>query len=230
MSPCCEDCPEPGDPAAVLRNPVYLGLGSLPEDKYRIEECAGEPGDCYSGPAQEVVYAWSVPSPMFFIDLLFTRPPGVTTGVYPVDLAEGTVTPTQYFLEFSHRSTTWNYYIVSTGKPLTDLQVETVAAPPGEPVSFIGPQSVTLTNQQKASRFVSDVSVPLQEQSDFNFQLKGKAGGLKPKGGVLVSRLPVASSLQVIPGVGDFATGGTEEEYSSPPGHHRNYSDIYVYI
>lgn len=226
-TPCCPG-PDPKESDIVRRNPVYLDFSPLPEDKYSIEECA-ELTDCHASPLQpEVVYAYSVPAPMFFIDLLFTRPPGVSTGVYPIDPHTGTITPTQYLLDFAHRSTTWNYYVVSTAGPLTDLQIESIAPTP-RPVAFTGPTAVTLPNGQRASQFVSNDRIPLEEQSTYRFQLKGKAGGLKTKDGVLMSRMPVASARQVIPRKGDYATDSGRRNTQSAVSI-ENYSDIYVYI
>jgi hypothetical protein len=212
----------------VWRNPIYLDLSALPEDKYSIEECADKTG-CQPSPLQsEVVYAYSVPSPMFFIDLLFTRPPGVSTGVYPIDLQTGTITPAHYFLDFTNRSTIWNYYIVSSGRPLTDLRIES-ASPSRRDVSFTGPTALTLPNGQRASHFVSDEPIPLQEQSTCRFQLKGRAGGLRTKDGVLMNRLPVASSQQVIPRESGYAMNSGSRNAQSPISF-ENFSDIYVYI
>ena len=166
---------------------------------------------------------------MFFIDLFFARPPGVSAGVYPVDPKAGTITPTQYFLDFTHRSTTWNYYIVANGTPLTDLRIESDSSSVPRSISFAGPSTVILPNGQRASHFVSDERIPLEEQPTCRFQLKGKARGVKTKDGVLMSRLPVASAQQVIPRQADYATNPAGGSGQSPAAL-KNSSDIYAYI
>lgn len=224
---CCPG-PTPDEPGVIWRNPIYLDFSGLPEGKYAIDEC-DDPEDCQPAHSRpEVLYVYSAPSPMFFIDLFFAQPPGVSTGVYPIDPAAGTITPTQYFLDFTHRSTTWNYYIVSTGMPLTDLRIEAASSAPHS-VSFTGPSTVTLPNGQRASHFVSDERIALEEQPACRFQLKGKAGGVKTKDGVLMNRLPVASAQQVIPRQPDYATSSTNGSGQSSTSL-KNYSDIYVYI
>jgi hypothetical protein len=232
-TPSCFTTPEPDAGAPVRRNPVYLDFSLLPEDKYVIEECANMTGDCETVLDNEVVYAFSG-TPMFFIDLLFTNP-GLSTGVYPVEnlsSAQAKIVPTQYYLDLHHRSTTWNYYIVSTGAKLTQLKIDTIAPQSPQSVTFTGPTSVQLPNSQNASLFVSDSAVPLQEQSVYNFQLTGRAGGLEMKDGVLLNRLPVASSQQVIPRISDYATGGPGGVSGRKQSlqKEKNFSDIYVYI
>jgi hypothetical protein len=88
---------------------------------------------------------------------------------------------------------------------------------------------VTLPNGQRASHFVSDERIALEEQPACRFQLKGKAGGVKTKDGVLMNRLPVASAQQVIPRQPDYATSSTNGSGQSSTSL-KNYSDIYVYI
>lgn len=170
-------------------------------------------------------------APMFLIDLLPARPPAVLGGVYPVDLDAGTVDPVQYLLEFQYRSTFWNYYVLSLGKPLSGLEI--VPVDTSIPlVWFPRPHRVTLPDGQTGTRFVSDQVLPLQERSSCNFQLHGSAGGQKTKNGVLMNRLPVASIRQVIPGQSSFATNDQSQSSGRPfTGVDQPiYSDIYVYI
>jgi hypothetical protein len=233
MAPVCPG-PEPNASGVEKRNPVFLDLSSLPEDKYLIEECTDEPNGCRTIRNGTVVFAYSGDPPMFFLDMLFSRPPGVFTGVYPVVFrADGTarIEPARYFLDLERRSTLWNYYIVSTGVPLTDLQIQVLSSP--VPVSFTGPTPVRLTNGQPAQLFASDNPIPLEERSTSRFQLLGRVGGLEVKGGILMNRLPVASSRQIIPELSDYATDDSDREVECGPLSPRpenNYSDIYVYV
>lgn len=215
----------------VKRDPIYLDFSLLPEDKYQIQRVTGpgtSAGSTSSASTEETIYAYSA-SPLIFVDLLFTNP-GIEGGVYPVgdlDQPNTSIVPVQYYLEFERRSTIWNYYIVPTSQPLTNLRIDT-----GGTVNFAGPKDVTLPGNQAASLFVSGSPIALQEQSDSDFKLLGKAGGVRMKNGVLLDRLPVASSQQVIPGDADFATESTAAPDSvahSPPGE-TCFSDIYVYV
>jgi hypothetical protein len=91
---------------------------------------------------------------------------------------------------------------------------------------------VQLTNKQWVNRFSSDKPIPLQEHSTCRFQLLGLVGGLEVKDDVLMNRLPVASSQQVIPSRSDFATNDSNVPVECRGSVQRgdNYSDIYVYV
>ncbi len=210
-------------PKMIRRDPVYLDFSGLPEDKYTIEQV----GPTDPSPGAEVIYAYSGP-PLVFLDLLFTNP-GVKGGVYPVenlDSSNPTLNPTQYMIGFNRRSTIWNYYIVSSSSPLTNLSIDTQSS-----VTFTGPKPVVLPGNQPASLFVSDSAIAIQQQSDSRFKLLGDAGGVVMKNGVLLEPLPVASIQQVIPGKSDFATSDPDKPppTGSPPSKDC-YSDIYVYV
>jgi hypothetical protein len=233
-------------PSEPFCSPIYLDLSSVIEGKYVI--------DAYTFPLpgslvqrDEVVYIYSAPSPMIFLDLIFCQPPSVSSGVYPVIRVSGDspsapngspssdefqINPTEFFISLDTRSTIWNYYIVSTGQALTNLQIETISPKSSPAVTFSGPTSVRLANGQSASLFVSDTPLPLLERSTLNFQLRGQVGGLQTRNGVLMNRLPVASSRQVIPLQGDFAVlePSAPRPISSPDDSLVNYSDIYVYV
>src|SRR5436853_173538 len=100
---------------------VYLNFSLLPEDKYTIEKIG------YDGkPVEEprpVLYTAPYPTPLCFIDLLFTDPliepgappsPSRAEGIYPVRDLWGinpSVVPVDYHLAFRRRRTIWNYYI-----------------------------------------------------------------------------------------------------------------------
>ena len=206
----CAEARECGqdDPRCVCASKLYLDFSRLPEDKYTIQEI-GYNGEPVNDPI-EVLYTTARPVPLCFIDLLFTDP-AVTErpasrkqkkrGIYPIvdlwDEAKTRVAPAHYFLEFENRSTRWNYYIVPQPQIETfeDLSIENRSL---LPVSFSGPCRVRLANGAKAYRFMSDEPLPLQQQSDLDFRLWGRHGGMTHKG-VLIERMPVASADQVIP-------------------------------
>jgi len=240
-------------PPGAPPGPTYLDLSRLPEDKYTLKYSVSSPmlsGMDGPGPQEEreFLYMYSAPGSMFFLDLTMTQPADVVAGVYPVaSLArdpEAVVTQVHYFIEFEARATVWRYYIVSTGEPLSDLQIVTVSPVQSPPIAFSGPIEVTLPNECQAFLFTSTSPVPLQEQSTYNFQLTGQAGSLDTGSVVLLKRLPVASDRQVIPGDSDFTAEAGEPRdrsldllrspphspFHSPPLSECNYSDIYVYV
>jgi hypothetical protein len=212
--------PVPGSPPSeVCRDFVFLDFKTLPEDKYTIE-CLAESG---SPPisAQPMLYTLAAPIPLCFIDLLFSKPTADSAGIYPVDLfpVDGvpTVTPVRYALRFAARSTFWRYYIVPQPQreQLEDLAIETLGDAP--PVVFTGPQKVRLVTGAPAYRFVSEARLLLQQQSPYRLRLKGWPKRAHGAEDVLMRRLPVAASRQVLP------EGGRD----APD---QNYSDIYVYV
>jgi hypothetical protein len=203
---CCPPAPPAagGDDKACV---IYLDFSPLPEGKYSIQVVEG--ADCEDARrAGKVVRAWQVlyitPSPvsLCFIDLLFTDPKGNGRGVYPVLYPDGPgqkgeVITVQYQLRFSARATYWNYLIVP--QPQTEafeeLRIESVSEPT---VEFAGPCCVRLANGSRAYRFCSRQPLHLRQQSKYFFRLHGRHG-LMTHEGVLVNRLPVASSRQVLP-------------------------------
>ena len=208
---------------------LFVSFSSLPEGAYTVGECTSKCNDCSPAnitPRRKVVYTLAAQQPFCMIDLFLSEPTGSDD-------------PALYLLQFQPRETIWNYYVVSNGAPLQDLKIIQEPAPgaSGTPatVSFRGPESVSLANGQTASRFVSESPIPLLARSTYNFQLRGQIGFQEVRDGVLMRRLPVASSRQIIPGAADFATahrGGTSRAspgsaLSPPP---QNFSDIYVYV
>ena len=197
------------------RDVIYLDFDHLPEDKYIIEKV----GSSLASPAEEspILQTSSYPTPLCFIDLLFSNPTphqGRRSGVYPVQNLDpdpvesppsnARIVPISYHLRFRQRSTYWTYFIVPQpqGRSLEDLRIEQLpmgsGSPAPEPVEFLGPCRVHLANGQIAYRFLSKTPVPLQEQSTYYFRLYGRLEGSQHEG-VLFDRLPVASIEHVIP-------------------------------
>jgi hypothetical protein len=212
--------PVPGSPPSeVCRDFVFLDFKTLPEDKYTIE-CLAESG---SQPAsvRPMLYTLAEPIPLCFVDLLFSKPIMESAGIYPVDLfpadSAPAITPIRYALRFAARSTFWRYYIVPQPQreQLEDLAIVTLGDAP--PVAFSGPHKVRLVTGVPAYRFVSEERLLLQQQSLYRLRLKGWPKRAYGADDVLVRRLPVAASKQVLP------EGGRDEP-------ERNYSDIYVYV
>lgn len=207
--------PDASPPARVCRDFVYLDFTTLPPDKYVIE-ILGTPARRYP-----ILYTVGEPVPLCFIDLLFANPTGSAAGVYPVEHLhpehKTAIRPRRYLLRFQARSTFWRYYIVPQPQrqELDGLAIETTGGVP--PIPFAGPTRVALVNGAPAYRFVSEERLRLQQQSDYRFRLKGRVRRAPAAEDVLVERLSVAASKQVLP------EGGPEEP-------DRNYSDIYVYV
>lgn len=212
----------PGPPIEV----IYLDFSLLPEGKYLIQRYgASAPESVVKEDA--VLYTLASGAPLCFIDLLLANPgDGSSGGIYPVqDLhdPDPSVESIRYELRFDRRATVWNYYVVSipNDKTLKELEIKTIW-PEGDdaPVFQLqGPKE--LPNGQLARQFVSDRSIPLQEQSEYNFRLLrrvalGFESEIPFEDTPLVNRLPVASNQQVIPQ--KDSNGDTV------------YSQIYVYV
>lgn len=203
------------NPHQVCTDVIYLDFSLLPEDKYTIGKVGydGQP----VGDIEEILYTASYPTPLCYINLLFTDPhtlkaaesPTEVQGIYPVkDLwsSNATVESVDYHLDFGRRRTIWSYYIV----PQPDVErferlkiVDVTPRKPEKPlqpkIRFAGPCCVRIANGSTAYRFISTQVIPLEQQSRFRFQLRGYRLGMAAPDGVLVDRLPVASNDQVLP-------------------------------
>lgn len=227
-------------------NPIYVNFASLREDRYTLALLDGA-GDPIVEPTN-VLWTSFYPMPLCFIDLLFTSPTGRKPENYPVRglfSDDPEIVTTDYTLRFERRSTLWNYYIVPPGPgTLADLYIENLSP---FPVEFVGPCKVFLADGREAFRFLSKQRLPLQEQPECNFRLRGKHKHW-PHERTLVDRLPAASSQQVLPELPNVACA--ELQASLAPGEEerprcrklvdrvcrtvgsgrRNYSAIYVYV
>lgn len=199
---CAEaaDCTA-GDPACRCTDSIYLDLSLLPEDKYVIQLISYGEDAPHAGsrpPAErEILYTVSYPLPLCFIDLLFTRPTAAEPGIYPINNLfpkEATsIDPVDYEIWFNRRATFWNYYVV----PPRRERYEHLFIRSEPHVEFAGPCLVRLPDGATAYRFLSKRPIPLQEESTFDLQLRNRV--MPGQDDVIVKRLPVASSRQVIP-------------------------------
>jgi hypothetical protein len=193
-----EKCQGLDDKDCSCADTLYLDFSLLPEDKYTIDETtfSGSPS---SVQGLEVLYTTSYPTPLYFIDLLFTSPSGLDPELYPI---QNLVSPAgdqtiveliNYELKFEARETFWNYYVVPPpGETLQNLEIE------GEPaMDFAGPWDVTLSTGTPAYRFVSKKPLPFRQQSPFRFSLRGELT-LTSSIGTLIDRLPVPPIGQVL--------------------------------
>ncbi len=94
----------------------------------------------------------------------------------------------KYFISFKARETFWKYYLIGNISKkkcfIVDLKNETEFEDTGQ---------TSLPGGRNALTFRSKRKIPLQEESEFRFQLKEKG----PNGGkVVIKRLPVASASQ----------------------------------
>jgi len=226
---------------------VYLDFSLLREDKYTIEliHYGVTPPE-----EVEVLYTASYPVPLCFIDLLFTKPTSTEPGIYPVEnlfpKEATTIDPVHYEIWFNRRATFWSYYVVPPqGESYEDLFISS------EPlVEFAGPCCVKLPDgETTAYRFLSKVPIALLEKSTIELQLQNQVTPIQAD--VIVKRLPVASSQQVLPmkltavcrDLKDSLCPFTEPDNrceeliefvcdpENPPNLlEKNYSDIYVYV
>ncbi len=196
----CEDaekCQGPNDPDCTCAETLYLDFSQLPEGKYTIDEVTFS-GTHSGADAGAVLYTTSYPTPLYFLDLLFTSPSGENADLYPIrnlGAVEGDETIVElisYELKFEARETFWNYYVVPPpGETLQNLEIE------GEPMDFAGPWAVNLPNGTPAYRFVSKKPLPFRQQSPFRFRLQGELK-LTSSFGTLIDWLPVPPVGQVL--------------------------------
>ncbi|HEY0406167.1 MAG TPA: hypothetical protein VGC89_10590 [Pyrinomonadaceae bacterium] len=192
-------------PPVVLRcrDRIYLDFASLPEDRYTIQKIMDDHLLGHKEPwvERDIIYTASAPTPLCFIDLLFTNPAGGDTGFYPVKDLFGTpkIVNINYQLRFRTRSTFWTYFIVPQPQQekFQNLRIESVEQKKAQQVNFAGPCYVTLANGQKGYRFVSEKQIPFRQQPEYSFRLLGQHG-LMPNDGVIIERLPVATKQQIL--------------------------------
>lgn len=201
-------------PEEVCRNAVFLDFSKLGEDKYEIEVI----GDVVQ--RWPILYTAPAPIPLCFVDLLFSNPTGRKADFYPVRHLypedKTAIVPMRYTLNFRPRETFWRYNIVPQPQraELDDLAIETEGGL--QEIPFFGPEIVTLVDGALAYRFVSGKLLPTLQRSFLRFRLKGRSPRAPVIDDVLVKRLPVAASNQLVPSPrGDIL---------------ENYSDMYVYV
>lgn len=214
----------PGSQATFPREVIHLDFAGLPEGKYLIQQYSAGSRASLIGETT-VLFTVSSGAPLCFVDLLFANPQSAGGGIYPVQNLDSApvIVSTSYELRFDRRSTVWNYFVVPMpqDKTLENIQIHTVSPSGPEAPSFElrGPRQ--LPNGQWAEEFVSDRNIPLQEQSEYNFQLRGSFQSEdSPNAIPLVDRLPVASNQQL----------NLQEPDTSPPDQGAICSPIYVYV
>jgi hypothetical protein len=228
----------PIDIVFIPRDVIFVNFYLLPEGKYTIQKLPR--AETYTPPPKPVVYTEPTGTPVCFVDLLLTDPTCLSGGMYPVqDLwGDATIEPVSYQIRFETRATIWIYYIVPSRQKEQFEGLEIVSINHGsgaqiQPNVFGRPHKVVLNNGQFAYRFISNITIPLQEQSDFHFRLLGSPKGSAGSSGVLMDRLPVASNQQVIPEDKDFAISKPTVSQSvnrRQVGKPKIYSNIYVYV
>lgn len=189
---------------------INISLSGLPLGLYTVVLVEGNKESDKS----EVLYTIVRQIPIYFLDILFTKPRKNDAGSYPVPpLFDGDPPPeavgnVTYQMQFTARSTLWRYYVASRipGGCLSDLRIE------GQGASFRqDPQHpVILPTGQPAICFVTDDLLPLRQGSPQRFRLSGRRqcpdGRENP---IRIDCLPVAPANPVWPAK-STATGISE--------------------
>lgn len=203
---------------------VYLDFVPFPEGLYTIVWLDGDMVIF----EKQVIYTASYPTPLCFIDLLFSRPTEDATGIYPVNLAlqKNPVTATQYNLRFRAREIHWVYWVVPSAQPVENMRIRSDG---DNPVTFRGPTPGSIPTGRPAWRFVSHQVIPMRERSPLRFRLVDRLNcrcenPCECPSKTLVNPLPLMSSNQVLRNSHLFPPD------IAPPSKTDKYSEVYVYV
>ncbi len=105
------------------------------------------------------------------------------------------VTPKDYRIKFRNRKTYWKYHLLKEVKK-DALYIEDQS----NEIEFDKPKDIFLSGNRPAKIFRSKITLPLMEHSNYQFQLKEENSVVDK---VLIKRLPVASSDQILKEIDD---------------------------
>jgi len=175
------------------RKKVYIDFSKLIEGCYKLKWILANENSYQ----KNIIYTHSSPSPLCFIDLMFSQPEKYSEGIYPVSLknnsSEGDIVPVEYQIRFNQRATYWVYWIVKQSmfsdniKIISDKGVENV---------FYGPYEGKLITGEVAFWFVSKEPLSLEQIPSSRFKLIEQPDEFSSR--ELINPLPVASNRQVV--------------------------------
>ena len=205
---------------------AYLDFTTVPEGQYTINWLKEK--EVIS--RTPVIYTTAYPTPLCFIDLLFSRPTEDAPGIYPVKLDpdKGSITSVFYNLKFKARDIHWVYWVVSSSQPVENMRIKAEGA---SDVTFYGPTPGSIPTGETAWSFVSDQVIPMQQRSPLRFKLVDRLNcrceaSCECKNRMILNPLPLVSSNQVLstPRIDIFPpnTGHDSEK--------KKYSEVYVYV
>jgi hypothetical protein len=205
---------------------AYLNFAAVPEGRYTISWLTGT-DVVFQNP---VIYTTAYPTPLCFIDLLFSRPAKDAQGIYPVklDAEKSTITSVLYHLKFKARDIHWVYWIVSSSQPVENMRIK---AEGDSNIHFYGPIQGLIPTGETAWSFVSDRVIPLQERSPLRFKLVDRLNcrcesSCDCKSRMIVNPLPLISSNQVLnASLAGFLSADTLRDSKK-----NKYSEVYVYV
>ncbi|MCR6650891.1 MAG: hypothetical protein NVV73_05040 [Cellvibrionaceae bacterium] len=205
---------------------AYLDFTTVPEGRYTINWLS-ESDVVFQKP---VIYTTACPTPLCFIDLLFSQPTQNDSGIYPVDLEspKGFIRSVLYNLKFKARDVHWMYWVISSLQPVENMRIKPDG---GSAVTFYGPVKGSIPTGQIAWSFLSDKAIPMQERSPLRFKLVDRLNCRCDSlcdctNRMVADPLPLASCNQILnASLPNFLT-------PSNPGalENKKYSEVYVYI
>jgi len=231
----CEKCKD----KCLERESAYIDFSGLPEGLYRILWVYNDKKSSH----KDVIYTVSFPSPLCFIDFLFSRPNKESGGIYPVSLEGGVddskIKSVEYQMWFNQRSSYWIYWVVPKTVLSENLSIlsEKNQLDKTRKITFDGPYKGKLVTGQIAYWFVSNDPLELQQIPEYRFKLIEQLDGLDSR--ELANPLPMASSKQLVSkkylnkgGLSQRLLNKVSPELDlnlkneKPP----KYSEIYVYV
>jgi hypothetical protein len=213
-------------PSSVSADATSFNLANLPYGYYALgfTNAAGKRVAAPRGYAAPLDYLYVPPTPLSLcvLDLLLTQPAkglgdpaAFPIPPLPVPSAKPAAPPTAIdpvtlVLPFQARGTYWRYYIVAqdgTGQLGEGMQIS------GTGATFTQSKE-QLPNGDHAVLFTAGTALPLQQQSQYRFQLTGQRHGANgSRDAINVARLPTAPAAPVWPAPSGEALAGASEIY-----------------
>lgn len=205
---------------------AYLNFGTVPEGLYTIKWLI-ETEIVFQ---EKVIYTTAYPTPLCFIDLLFSRPAEDTPGIYPVNLEskKGSINSVLYHLKFKARDIHWVYWIISSSQPVENMRIKTDG---DSNIHFYGPTRGVIPTGETAWSFVSDQVIPMRERSPLRFKLVDRLNcqcelPCDCKNRIIINPLPLVSSNQVLnASLVDIVPPDVVHDAKK-----KKYSEVYVYV
>jgi hypothetical protein len=213
------------------RDNCTINFYLLPAGRYTVHYVGG------AEPDLTFIYRAENYLALCLIDLFLTDPTRGGPGIYPVrdvDSKDPPISDVDYNLNFSARSTCWEYLIVppAKGAQLHDLRI-TGTDRNGDQVKFTPAEPISIGLDTTAYRSVSEAYLQIQSSSECDFKLTGRiqhAKGVTTRDSTLMPRLPVAPANLAAPVPNTNSPSNSDDDPRPVVGPTYGQSAIYVYL